>query len=79
MIIKVPIYIEVEGRFSPSEGSDLTRDLRIQMTSFFIQKSGGTFSYSDPKYGKGIIKVLTETQVKNRLMKNSPFSGFDGA
>lgn len=78
MIIKVPIYIEVEGRFSPSEGQQLTQDLRIQMTDFFIQRSGGSFKYNDPRYGKGIIKVLTETQVRNRLMKNSPFSGFDG-
>lgn len=79
MIIKVPIYIEVEGRFTPSEGQQLTQDLRIQMTDFFIRQSGGSFKYNDPYYGKGIVKVLTDSQVKNRLIKNSPFSGFDGS
>lgn len=78
MIIKVPIYIEIEGHFNPAEGSEVTQMIRTNITEYLYKQSGGFFTYSSPKFGKGKIQILSETQVRNRVLKESKFSSFNG-
>lgn len=69
MIINVPVYLEVEGHFSPQEGKELAMILRKLLNDFIRKESGGHF-FLNSDQGQKTVKVLSEQQAINRFGVN---------
>lgn len=69
MIINVPIYLEVEGKFTPQEGRELTLYLRRTVIDYVRKTSGGYFNVDLPE-GRKRIEILSEAQAINRFGTN---------
>jgi hypothetical protein len=68
MIFTVKIFCEVNGRFSPTEGSEIKREMQLYFGDLVRKSLDGRIQYTSRYNGsKYVISVLTETQVKNRL------------
>lgn len=70
MIIKVPIYLEVEGKFTPSQGQEIVQILRSEIKAWITKSAGGYFTFSYDGSRKRCI-ILSDTQVTKRLTKGT--------
>lgn len=66
MIINVPIYLEVNGRFTPEEGRELSIAMRRALFEFVRKQSGGFFKL-ETSDGIRRVEILSEQQAVNRF------------
>jgi hypothetical protein len=76
MIINVPIYLEIEGKFSPVEGRELTLGLRKLLRDSLFESTGGKLRVKTDEGRILTVALLSEQQAINRfgarLTKASP-------
>jgi hypothetical protein len=69
MIVKIPVYFETEEKLNPSQVSELTQLLQAELTSV-LHKGSSNGNFVGTFFGKRMsFKLLTWTQVKNRVTK----------
>lgn len=76
MIINVPVYLEIEGKFSPVEGRELTLGLRKLLRDSLFNTTGGKLRVKTDEGRILNVVILSEQQAINRfgarLSKVSP-------
>lgn len=71
MIVKIPVYFEIDEKFHPDEVAELIASTRVRFTKTVVKLIGKTISMDF--LGREIdLKVLTESQLQKKL------SGFSG-
>jgi hypothetical protein len=67
MIINVPIYLEVDAKFSPQDGREFTLKLRKLIRDSISESNGGKFRVKDDDGRSYTIKILSENQAIARF------------
>lgn len=67
MIVKIPIYFEIDGKFSSDQVSELIAVVQGKMTSDLNDLHGRDYSWK--VFGrKQSLKLLTHEEVKERII-----------
>jgi hypothetical protein len=71
MIVKIPLYFEFDENFKPNEVEEVIRVIQSELTQDLLKMQGINFKFNsfNPLDGKIKCKLLTFTQVKNRVSK----------
>jgi hypothetical protein len=69
MIIKVPLYLEVEGKFKPEQARNISEEVRTAVSTYFSKVTGGELRVSGHNSVRS-LKILSETEVRQRLTQN---------
>jgi hypothetical protein len=69
MIIKVPLYFEVEGKFKPEQSRKISEEVRLAVSTYFSKVNGGSLRVSGHESVKS-LKILSETEVRQRLTRD---------
>lgn len=67
MIINVPVYLEIEGKFSPVEGKELTLGLRKLLRDQLFTATGGKLRVRTDEGRILNVSLLSEQQALNRF------------
>lgn len=68
MVVKIPIYLETNEKFTPDQVQEMTLSVQYLMTKELNQLTDGDLSYS--LFGnkqKTKFKLLSAEQVRNRI------------
>lgn len=67
MIVKIPVYFEVDIKFAPSKVEEITQISQIELTQLLTKLNPANYfdlSFEGKKYQ---MKLLTAQQVRNRI------------
>lgn len=67
MIINVPVYLEIEGHFSPLEGKEITLGLRKLLKDQLFNATGGKLRVRTDEGRILNVAILSEQQALNRF------------